>query len=314
MRFLILGFLVMSLITLKAPSLQANMRFLATADCQYENGNDSRKDRSNKTFETMFSIFDREPDIRGMLIAGDLTQNSRKDEFQWYQNGIASHGKFIYEGLGNHDVAKPDFGQRLACAFGLGACVFPKTISNTVFERKRETSFATSRQPHYSWDWEQVHFVQLNVFPANKPAPQFPEISPQKSLTFLADDLKSQVGDTNRPVVIVHHYGFDPFSKGQYGETWWTEDQRRQYWQVLSGYHVAAIITGHVHLPPSSFNWYIPWERPEGQTSGPDFIPTFVAGGGLKGAFIDVMIEDNRLLVRRYDNESDLQDEKVLDL
>ncbi|SMF43118.1 metallophosphoesterase family protein [Pseudobacteriovorax antillogorgiicola] len=291
----------------------AEIRFLATADCQFENGNQDRKQSSNETFLRMFQRLDRDPGLHGVLVAGDLTQNSRKDEFEWYLSSIASHREDVFEGLGNHDVERPSFGQRLACGLGLGSCVYPDVIAQTLDEKTRNTSLNLKQKPHYSWLWSSVQLVHLNVFPADEPAPQFPNISPQRSLSFLKKVLQDQVHDKTQQIVLVHHYGFDPFSKGAYGEEWWTESQRRAYWEVLAEYNVAAIITGHVHLSPLSNNWYIPWQRPEG-LGGPDRIHTFVAGGGLKGAYLEFSIDEQQVEVLRYGIGDQLIDQKKLDL
>ena len=66
---------------------------------------------------------------------------------------------------------------------------------------------------HYSWDWGGVHFVQANLYPADRQHPKvrysLPWHDPQEGLTFVRDDLKASVGDSGRPVVVMSHCGFD---------------------------------------------------------------------------------------------------------
>jgi len=80
---------------------------------------------------------------------------------------------------------------------------------------------------HYSWDWGQVHFVQLNLYPGSA-GEEYLNIwrrrisgdarYPKHSLEFLIDDLRRNVGSSGRPVVLFEHYGFDSWS-----EAFWTE-------------------------------------------------------------------------------------------
>ena len=51
---------------------------------------------------------------------------------------------------------------------------------------------------HYSWDWDFLHLVQLNIFPGNEVAPGYSAPDPKGSLGFLADDLARCVG-ASRP-------------------------------------------------------------------------------------------------------------------
>ena len=49
---------------------------------------------------------------------------------------------------------------------------------------------------HYSWDWDQVHFVHLNLFAGTQKAGVEQKWDPYKSLDFLKADLEKQVGGT----------------------------------------------------------------------------------------------------------------------
>jgi len=162
---------------------QETVRFLATADCQYENGNSARREASHHSFDTMVAMLTDQPDVRGVLIAGDLTQNTRSDELNDYRVGIEAMSPFVYEGLGNHDVAEPNFSQRFACFFRLPSCVSSAALRSQVSDKERASPLTRKESPHYSWDWDDMHLVQLNVFPANAPAPQFPAIDPRRSAT-----------------------------------------------------------------------------------------------------------------------------------
>ena len=91
---------------------------------------------------------------------------------------------------------------------------------------------------HYSWDWNNIHFVSLGISPGTTTHPYDPE----QSIVFAAEDLKKNVGDSGRPVILLHHFGFDPHSLG-----WWPEAWRVAYFDLIKDYNVLAIIHGHAH-------------------------------------------------------------------
>ncbi|MCC3475853.1 MULTISPECIES: metallophosphoesterase [unclassified Microcoleus] len=264
-----------------------NIHFLATADPQYDNGNKPKKEVADKVLQEMKSRLKSTNDIRGIIVAGDLTQNARTmDEFKWYQQSIEGQARFVFDGLGNHDLEST------------GITSNPAGVIKDIKERKRGTRLSGWLNEHYSWDWDDVHFVQLNLFPGNQPAPQFPKLNPNNSLSFLADDLRTKVGSSGRPVVLISHYGFDGFSTATSGEVWWTEQQRKDFWEKIAPYNVVAIFSGHLHPTPGG-SWDYPFYRPSGTSNGPSKIPAFVAGATREGAFIDVQITSDKLIIQR---------------
>jgi hypothetical protein len=284
---------------------ERGIHFLATGDPQYHNTS-SENGTSDAVLGAMLGILRSDRSVRGLLIAGDLTQNARPlDEFADYKDRIRGMSRFVYDGMGNHDLTRPTWDQRLACDFGLDTCVDPAAIRRDIRSRKRSTSATRVGDPHYSWDWQDVHFVQLNLFPGNgTTADQYDSsLDPMGSLEFLRNDLAAHVGPAGRPVVLMHHVGFDPLSTGDggAGPAWWTAAQRAAYWDVIATYNVAAIFTGHVHLDPDSADWVVPFTRPAGRYLGPDSIPTFVAGGAEAGAFLDVLMKERQLVAIRKD-------------
>jgi hypothetical protein len=76
-----------------------------------------------------------------------------------------------------------------------------------------------------------------------------PLANPRNSLQFLAADLAQRVGNSGRPVVLYHHYGFDSDS-----QNWWTEQQRTNYYETIKNYNGIAIFAGHNHTVN-----FIPW-------------------------------------------------------
>ena len=233
-------------------------------------------------------------DPRGVVIAGDLTQNgqSGRDPFnEWYllpqyqfnlnteygadasvpvvaaelglflrDYGLRGHdGKDpfvlkyrVFEGYGNHDFdtltpdpsADPTYYGNEAPARDV------VSIRNHVRASWPEMRrFAPGNAGHYSWTWDQTHFVHLNLVGSDKVGSdddggsQAPR-DPQGALTFLAADLAAEVGNSCRPVILIMHYGFDAFSEEG---RWWDEGQRQAFLQAIRPYNIAAILHGHVH-------------------------------------------------------------------
>jgi len=177
---------------------------------------------------------------RAIVMQGDLINDGAvKDKYekQWADFiadfGVNGEGrcKFpVFEAVGNHDV-NPNL------------YVFNK-VKQRNLERKN-LGYITDISPsgyHYSWDWDGVHFVNVNLFPGNVWEGEADTYGrghdPLFARDFLVADLKKHVGDSGRPVVIVHH--FRPVD-----ENWWTYAAADKYQKVLQDYNVIAILVGH---------------------------------------------------------------------
>jgi hypothetical protein len=207
----------------------------------------------------------------------------------------------VFDGLGNHDVKQHSDEIKSN----------PPVLRDEVADRKRNTAKrrkAADPNPHYSWDWHDVHFIQANLCPMDDPFPAREDHDPAKSLTFVRNTLEEKVGSSGRPVVLIHHYGFDDLSLGLAQDPeWWREEDRVNYWNTISPYNVIAIFSGHTHLEKAhgTNEWWIPWSRPAGATGGPASINTFVAGAALNGIFLDVEINGaNQVSVKRRHKDS----------
>ena len=298
-----------------------DVRFLATGDPQYWNSRIDGNDNNYGVNETADAVMAKmkallqseltsppEEMIRGIIVSGDLTQNAREDEHDQYVASITGIQKYVFEGLGNHDINVT------------GSTSNPKNRRNYTGKKARNT-FPTKRPdpdtdrfPHYSWDWHDVHFVQLDLFPGDDPPGSGysgEDLDPRKALAFLKDDLGDNVGSSGRPVVLIHHYGFDSFSA-----VWWTDAQRKAYWNAIKNYNVIAIITGHSHLSSSSTDWEQDFDKPSGADNRPDgktSIPGAARGptscdaltnACFNGAFLDITINAcNQFIVTRKDDQ-----------
>jgi predicted phosphohydrolase len=188
--------------------------------------------------------------VRGVLIAGDLTENKYESTSDMKINqqksfindyGLCGEKKLkypVYEGYGNHDFEWDRSANYIHPNIKL-----VKKRNN----RRYKLSKVDKTGGHYSWNWDGVHFVNLNVMVSNgiqnirKYSPyRLRKINAFKSLNFLKKDLSTHVKNKNRPVVIMMHYPI-------LGSSRHTRDEKSAFRDALKGYNVIAIIHGHTH-------------------------------------------------------------------
>lgn len=289
-----------------------SVRFLATGDPQYNNSdidsgvNSGRAELADIGMAGIKQFMRENDDVRGILVNGDMTQNARGDdgdidvgkssnEFDAFKAAMGGQRPFFFEGLGNHDVEST------------GSTSDPGDVRQFVREKPRATvdTFrgveSNQTDPHYSWDWHDVHVVQLDVFPGNDPQTtpstggDFSGIDPRNALDYLMIDLALTVGSSGRPVVLNHHYGFEQATI-DYG--WWTEEDLVAYWNAIRTYNVVAIFFGHTHLSTGTAwqNVAVPFRYPAGAFARPDgrgCIPAFNGAAIFSGNFLDVEISSS---------------------
>jgi cytolysin (calcineurin-like family phosphatase) len=231
--------------------------FLVTSDCHYEViRNVDRNDRNRATIERMNAL-PGEPwpeqlgggkigTPRGVLVLGDLIDDGdRRDESpgQWrnFEQQFGLDGtdgllKYpVFEGWGNHDgppVGTEKFG------FSVQARIKDRNVRRRKAGRIGNVS---ENGLHYSWDWGKVHFVQMNLYPADRQHPKvrysLPWHDPQGAFTFVKHDLQASIGDSGRSVVVLSHCGFDT--------DWWHPDDWAAFYEAVKPYNVIAYFYGH---------------------------------------------------------------------
>jgi hypothetical protein len=209
------------------------------------------------------------------------TELEKQMRYAGFVHGYGWPGKIdydVYEGYGNHD-----------------GNLVRDAISNKNPSRPGILHYTpASEGAHYSWDWDDLHLVQLNRFPGDNAlhTAQLPNVEkylPENSLTFLRKDLDTYAGKTGRPLVLIHHYGFDCFSQGEDpcggdDEAYWNETERGAYWNVINGKNVKAFITGHLHNSMVDYNFH--------------GIPAVRAAEPKKGQFMVIHANDDELRVK----------------
>ena len=187
---------------------------------------------------------------RGVIMPGDLiddgdrAENGRNlsgEQFKLFAADFGLDGtdgllKYpVFEGWGNHD-GPPEGKEKHG--FSTQARIKQR---NVIRKEKQLVSNISANGLHYSWDWDDVHFVQLNIYPADRQrdgvrySPVWHD--PQGALAFLKEDLARQVGDSGRPVVLTSHCGFDT--------NWWAPEDWAEAYAAARPYNVILYIFGH---------------------------------------------------------------------
>jgi hypothetical protein len=242
------GLGVLGLLVVGLPLGAADITFYAFSDCHYGAGDPPRTSTvkvewinalPGTAFPEGVGGIVEEP--KAVIMSGDLIDNGsdpKKYPEEW-ANYIAEFGvngegkcKFpVFEGMGNHDWNPNMF-------------VYDKIKERNLIRKKLGYIQNVSENGyHYSWDWDEVHFVNLNIFPGNVWAGEADTYSigshdPMYSRDFLIKDLRENVGDSGRPVVLIHH--FRPID-----ENWWTFSAADKYHQIIQDYNVIVIMVGH---------------------------------------------------------------------
>ncbi len=177
---------------------------------------------------------------RGVLIAGDLVE--RIDTVYWNEYtadyGITGEKRLkypVFDAFGNHDFYTT--GTIKDTLYGVGKMIARNAPRKSYFTAMDSSGY------HYSWDWDGVHFVNLNIY-AGSSELGYNGYRPLKALEFLTTDLAANVGSSGRPVILFQHYTMD--ANGNANNDW-TNSMKTLLWNVVQNYNVVAILHGHSH-------------------------------------------------------------------
>ena len=284
----------------QAQRTKRDVTFIATSDVHYDAfENEDRNGRVRDTLRHMNEIGSlawpaqlgggtiAKP--RAVVVLGDVLDDGDRmfqekvqgaQQWEYFKVDFGLDGtdgllKFpVFEGAGNHDG--PPAGREKS-GFSFQA---EEKKRNALRKEKGWLANLAAGGLHYSWDWDDVHFVQLNLYPADrqhaliKYSPQYHD--PQGALTFLKQDLASQVGTSGRPVVLMSHCGFDT--------DWWHPDDWKAAYEAAKPYNVILYLYGHTGT--GLRDW-----KPEGEEKPLNCINT----GQTENGFFVVQILDDRL-------------------
>lgn len=244
----------------------------------------------------------------GLVIGGDITDDGggqvRKPGEGRQLQQFASHYREgsrpgtirypVWVGLGNHDLDQDgpppheDFYRREMRDY-----VELEHRSTVFYEAPVPAMNYDEPSDNYSWDWQGVHFVQLQRFGGDT------RKKAESGLDWLKADLAFYAAD-GRPVVLFQHYGWDDFStehwdpakttfdpQGTGDAHWWTPEERDALVAAIAPYNVLAIFHGHQHETPMIY-----------QAGGFDLVKPVA---GFMGGFAVARITDDRFEVALAD-------------
>ena len=236
-------------LTLGGAHAATDLTFFLTSDVHYGNhtaANDTNRNRLPGYMNNLpgvaypSSIGGTVATPRGLLIAGDLVE--RIDTVYWNEYtsvyGISGEKKLkypVFDAFGNHDFYTT--GTIKDTLYGVR-----KMIERNAPRRSYFTSMDSAGY-HYSWDWDGVHFVNLNIY-AGSSELGYNGYRPLKALEFLTEDLAKNVGTSGRPVILFQHYTMD--ANGNANNDW-TNTMKSLVWNVVQNYNIIAILHGHSH-------------------------------------------------------------------
>lgn len=157
----------------------------------------------------------------------------------------------------------------------------------------------------YSFDWGPVHVVCLGIVVGEVATPaRTRRYTPHGSLEFLIDDLQQHVGDSGRPVILMHHIDVlrysttDPIDDAAARQREWDPADVQGYYQALRPYTIAGVLYGHTH-GRNVFRWN------GTKTPVQDGIPTFNVDNsshfaGMQQAFFYMEVHGDRIVAREY--------------
>lgn len=196
----------------------------------------------------------------GVIHCGDLIDNGDKGPARnkmveteaaafvgdWGLNGSDGRLRWaVREVHGNHDAPHGD-----------------TPMIDLIKQRNQRRAGLKSVSPnglHYSWDWAGVHFIALGIVVGQvREVTRKRRYAPLDSLDFLKRDLEDHVGDSGRPVVIVHHVDVARYSAAVPDDKVinheWDYADVAAYHATLKPYRIAGLLCGHTHVR-NIFKW-----------------------------------------------------------
>ncbi len=193
---------------------------------------------------------------RGVIHAGDLIDSGDKggptftqmQATEW-EGFVADYGLNgddgrlrypVFEVYGNHDSPH-----------GEGLVLEELKRRN---QNRKQVTAVSKNSLHYSWDWGPLHFVNLGlVVGESTKVVRKRRYAPLQSLEFLIDDLRTNVGDSGRPIVLTHHVDIARYAtavdpEGPATNAEWDPADVQGYYEAIKSYNVIAILFGHTHV------------------------------------------------------------------
>jgi cytolysin (calcineurin-like family phosphatase) len=241
---------------------------------------------------------------RGVIVNGDVTLDASGGNLGafrlLYESGnIGESLKYpMFFGLGNHDVftqvTGPSYSKRMVDYLMDRMCGVSMDRTNN----------GLPGSGNYSWDFNNTHFVQLNLWAGDRSrlyaAPiALPPQNEAPGITWLKQDLANKVGNSARPVVVLQHFPMESVTATQSSDLAWSQQNFSDFWDAIRDYNVIAMFAGHTHVPAVNTQLtLIPTLPAQDSIGNPKILDGFTTGTGgqdKKGDFIVARVTDHYL-------------------
>lgn len=249
------------------------------------------------------------------VVNGDLTESGRQKNYDDYTNLYKSFGAPVYEGLGNHDYANnvgncaiPEMSNlyKDACAISAVKRMLSeiKNYSNNLSHFNADVIESSAIAPggtmhfikgslSYSWDYGDIHYVQLHNYPSYNVhlKEQYTTVQITKSLNWLKKDLAN--ANARGKVTIINFHDARPASID--GESHFIHEKNKKdlsvFKSIITSHHVKAIFVGHTH--------YQAYCRAKNDNVFGN-IPVYTAGALFNGDYYLINVKGKDIHVKAY--------------
>ncbi|ETS11910.1 metallophosphoesterase [Bartonella quintana] len=249
------------------------------------------------------------------IVNGDLTEFGQQRNYDDYKNVYKKFEAPVYEGLGNHDYANnvghctiPE-----AYDFYQDACALSAVLRmlSEIRQYRRQLSYFNADVTEssillpdeniheikgslsYSWDYGDVHYVQLQNYPSYtvRLKGQSTKVHINKSLDWLKKDLAA--ADARGKVTIINFH--DARAASIDGESFFIRKKNAKdlsvFKSIITAHNVKAIFVGHTH--------YQSYCRAKNDKVFGN-IPVYTAGALFNGDYYLVEVKGKTIRVKAY--------------
>ncbi|AGF74906.1 hypothetical protein BAnh1_10370 [Bartonella australis AUST/NH1] len=256
------------------------------------------------------------------IVNGDLTEFGRKKTYSDYREVYGQSLSPLYEGLGNHDYANNvgDCAEPWEWNFSGDACAI-SAVSRMVSEIKKYKTYLLhfSADLHeasdistpgwrtrlikgslsYSWDYEDIHYVQLHNYPTYVAHLQeaYTDVKITKSLDWLKNDLH-QADVRGKTTIINFHDAHAPRYRGDKNSHFLDPKNAADlkiFKSIITRHNVKAIFVGHAHRPS--------YCRAEDDKVFGN-IPVYTAGALFYGDYYLIDVKGKDIYVKAYNGKT----------
>lgn len=187
--------------------------------------------------------------VKGIIVNGDLTAFCRKEEMDKTMEFFKPNTK-VYLGMGNHDYSNclDDCHNNAGPSYMINYMAGHIKAHNPANFDYQKSGNTHTGSLAYSWDVNNIHFVQLHNHPAHEymwegtpngsATQQTFQIT--ASLNWLEADLNA-ARKAGKGIIVNMHDGDNPFNAATYPAA------HQQFKDILAKYEVAAVFIGHIH-------------------------------------------------------------------